>query len=302
MGSSGFIPGIVLKLQQSICRKSCWDNMRFGRTSNYLLQFQWHQMASLCETQTQPLAVPIHWNMNNSITYPSNSQTFTNSVWRCQKSPWKLAQKNDDCDAFHLFSDCCHTIQSHTIQSLMLQDAGKCRLLVIIHIHYLLPIGCTLIQTKPRCFTTKRPSEKELIWGPLGILIIWGRWNLEILEIVPFQPFQGDMLIFGRGGEYNMVTWQWKNNHLKIQLLLTNGDFSSLLKMGIFPACHVSLAGNSKTTFGVAWSICVFSKATKATHFSWRKQVCLFGLRRLYGGFLKWWVSPKWMVYNGKPY
>lgn len=158
MGSSGFIPGIVLKLPQSICRKSCWDNMRFGRTSNYLLQFQWHQMASLCETQTQPLAVPIHWNKkNNSITYPSNSQTFTILFENAKTSPWKLAHKNDDCDSFHLFSDCCHTIQS-----LMVQDAGKCRLLVIIHIHYLLPIGCTLIQTKPRC-STKRPSEKELI-------------------------------------------------------------------------------------------------------------------------------------------
>lgn len=196
MGSSGFIPGIVLKLQQSICRKSCWDNMRFGRTSNYLLQFQWHQMASLCETQTQPLAVPIHWNMNNSITYPSNSQTFTILFEDAKHLLESSHRKTDDCDAFHLFSDCCSAIQSHTIQSLMLQDTGKCRLLVIIHIHYLLPIGCTLIQTKPR--TTETPIWKGTNMGPLRILIIWERWNV-LLVIVPFQPFQGTCW-FSEGG------------------------------------------------------------------------------------------------------
>ena len=102
MGSSGFIPGIVLKLPQSICRKSCWDNMRFGRTSNYLLQFQWHQMASLCETQTQPLAVPIHWNMNNSITYPSNSQTFTILFPDAKNLLESSHRKTDDCDEFFI--------------------------------------------------------------------------------------------------------------------------------------------------------------------------------------------------------
>lgn len=187
IGSSGFI--LEFWNSHNLCRKSCsrhYDLEELAITCYNFNGIKWPHWVKHRLNHWLSLSIETWITQSHIHQIAKHSQIlFENAKHLLESSQTKTTI---------VTRFICFQIAVMPIQSLMVQDTGKSCLLVIIHIHYLLPIGRTLIQPKPWC-STKTPIWK-VTWGPLRILMIWEDENV-LLEIVPFS---GDMLIFGGGG------------------------------------------------------------------------------------------------------